>query len=270
LSDTGTGPDQAGAATAPRLRYLTVYGRMPVAEAVDDPAVPLARVFVADTARGDVIDRIVSGARRRGVAVERVSETRVAHLARNGRHHQGVVADIAPPGLGALGSWLTGRRGRRHATSLLLLDGVHNPSNVGMIIRSATGAGIDGIVVPLRGTAELGPLVLKASAGVALRATLLRADDAAGAVAELRDARFDVIGLDGGAPGAEDLFRAELPERAVYVLGNETDGLSPAVAAQLDRNLAIPLEGGVESLNVACAATVVAFELARRRAGRAG
>ena len=65
-----------------------------------------------------------------------------------------------------------------------------------------------------------------------------------------------------------DLFRADLPERAVYVLGNETEGLSPAVAAQVDRHLAIPLAGGVESLNVACAASVVAFELARRRAVR--
>jgi 23S rRNA (guanosine2251-2'-O)-methyltransferase len=268
LSRRDTPDGDAPGPASPRLRYLTVYGRMPVAEAVEDLGVPLARVFVADTARGDVIDRIVSGARRRGVAVERVGEARVALLARNGRHHQGVVADIAPPGLGALGPWLTGRRGRRHATALLLLDGVHNPSNVGMIIRSATGAGIDGVVVPLRGTAELGPLVLKASAGVALRATLLRAEDAAGAVAELRDARFEVIGLDGGAAGAEDLFRADLPERAVYVLGNETEGLSPAVAAQVDRHLAIPLAGGVESLNVACAASVVAFELARRRAVR--
>jgi len=250
---------------SPRDRYVTVYGRMPVAEALDDPTIPLARVFVADTAHGDAIDRITAAARRRGVQLERVSESRLALVAHNGRHHQGVAADIAPPGLGALGPFLTQRRGRRHATALLLLDGVHNPANVGMIIRSATGAGLDGIVVPHRGTAELGPLVLKASAGVALRATLLRVDTAAQAVAELRDARFEIVGLDGGHPDAEPLFGADLPERAVYVLGNETTGLSPEVAAGLDRRLAIPLAGGVESLNVACAASVLAFELARRR-----
>ena len=249
----------------PRDRYVTIYGRMPVAEALDDTTVPLARVFVADTARGDAIDRIGAAARRRGVAIERVTESRLAMLAHNGRHHQGVAADIAPPGLDALGPFLTQRRGRRHATALLLLDAVHNPANVGMIIRSATGAGLDGIVVPHRGTAELGPLVLKASAGVALRATLLRVDTAAEAVAQLHDARFTVIGLVGGHPDAENLFGAALPERAVYVLGNETDGLSAEVAAALDGRLAIPLAGGVESLNVACAASVLAFELARRR-----
>ncbi len=249
----------------PRDRYVTIYGRMPVAEALEDTAVPLARVFVADTARGDVIDRIGAAARRRGVPLERITEARLSMLAHNGRHHQGVAADIAPPGLGALGPFLAQRRGRRHVTSLLLLDGVHNPANVGMIIRSATGAGIDGIVVPHRGTAELGPLVLKASAGVALRATLLRVDTAAEAVVRLHQARFSVIGLDGAHPDAENLFTAVLPERTVYVLGNETEGLSVEVQDALERRLAIPLSGGVESLNVACAASVMAFELARRR-----
>lgn len=254
----------------PRQRYLTIYGRMPVAEAVADSTVPLARVFVADNARGEVIERIAAGARRRGVELERVSEARLAMLAHNGRHHQGVAADIAPAGLGSLGAFLTQRRGRRHATSLLLLDGVHNPANVGMIIRSAVGAGLDAVVVPHRGTAELGPLVLKASAGVALRATLLRVATAEEAVQHLLEARFRVVGLDGGHPEADQLFDAVLPERAVYVLGNESEGLSAEVAAAVQQWLAIPLAGGVESLNVACAATVVGFELARRRSTAPG
>ncbi|MEZ5236064.1 MAG: TrmH family RNA methyltransferase [Acidimicrobiia bacterium] len=252
----------------PRHRYLTIYGRLPVIEALEDTAVPVARVFVADSARGDRLDHLLAAARRRGVTIERVAESRVAALARNGRQHQGVAADIAPPGLGPLDVWLPERRGRRHATTALLLDGVHNPANVGMIIRAAVGAGLDGIIVPRRGTAELGPLVLKASAGVALRATLLRTDSAEDAATALLDARFDVIGLDGGHPDAEPLFGPDapaLPERAVYVLGNESDGISEPVGRLLGRRLAIPLAGGVESLNVATAAAVLVFELARRR-----
>lgn len=244
--------------SSPRDRHLTIYGRNPVAEALDDTTVPVARVFVADGATGPVIDRILAAARRRGVPVERTSSDRVAMVARNGRHHQGVAADIAPPGLEPLAPWLARRRGRLHRTAVLLLDGVHNPSNVGMIIRSATAAGIDGVVVPDRRTAELGPLVLKASAGVALAATLLRVDDASTAVTMLREARFTVVGLDGD--GDESLFDAPLPERACYVLGNEADGLSVTT----DRTLRIPLAGGVESLNVAAAATLLAFEISRR------
>lgn len=241
---------------------------MPVAEALEDPAVPLSRIFVGDRSQGPAIERILAAARARGITVEHVSEQRVALLAGNGRHHQGVAADLAPVGLGALGPYLEQRRGRRHATALLVLDGVHNPANVGMIIRSAVGAGMDGIVVPHRGTAELGPLVIKASAGVALRATLLRAGRAEDAVEALREARFRIIGLDAAGPGAVPLFDAVLPERAAYVLGNEADGLSAPVLALVDEFVSIPLAGGVESLNVACAASVVAFELARRAAAR--
>ena len=147
---------------------------------------------------------------------------------------------------------------------MLVLDGIHNPANVGMIIRSAAAAGLDGIVVPRRGTADLGPLVLKASAGVAFRAPLLRCETAAGAVEHLAAARFALVGLDPRL-GAASLFDAALPERAAYVVGNEATGVSAPVAAQIDTWLRIPLSGGVDSLNVATAATLVAFEVARRR-----
>ncbi|MFN0027395.1 MAG: TrmH family RNA methyltransferase [Acidimicrobiales bacterium] len=247
-----------------RDRILTIYGRQPVAEALDDRAIPVSRVFVAERAVGPIIERIGAAARTRGIELQILPDTRIALLAGNARHHQGVAADIAPPGLDALEAYLEGRRGRRHNTSLLLTDGVHNPSNLGMIIRSATAAGLDGVVIPHQGTAELGPLVIKASAGVALRATLLRSEDSRQALEALRRARFEVVALDGSQPDAPSLFDAELQPRAVYVLGNESTGLSPGTAPLVDRYLSIPLAGGVESLNVACAATMVGFEVFRR------
>jgi len=81
----------------------------------------------------------------------------------------------------------------------------------------------------------------------------------------LRAAEFAVLGLSGSAPGAVSLFRDPPPPRVAYVLGNETSGISPAVAAQLTGWVGIPMAGGVESLNVASAAAVVCFEWARRR-----
>jgi 23S rRNA (guanosine2251-2'-O)-methyltransferase len=247
-------------------RHLVIYGRQPVLEALGSPDVPVAKVFVSARARGDVIDAITSAAAARAVPLERVREELVTAISRNGRHHQGVAADVAAPGLQALDAFLERHsHGRGHRASLLVLDGIHNPANVGMIIRSAAAAGLDGVVVPRRGTADLGPLVLKASAGVAFRAPLLRCDTAAAGVEQLGAARFTVLGLDP-RPGAASLFQAALPERAAYVVGNESTGLSAPVAAQIGTWLRIPLSGGVESLNVATAAALVAFEVARRRA----
>jgi 23S rRNA (guanosine2251-2'-O)-methyltransferase len=135
-----------------------------------------------------------------------------------------------------------------------------------MIIRTATAAGLDGVVLPRVGSPDVGPLVVKASAGVALSATVLRTHTATDAAAALAAAGVTLVGLDAAA--ATDLWSVGLPDRVGFVLGNETTGVSPAVAAQVEQWCAIPLTGGVDSLNVASAAAVVAFELARRRGSR--
>jgi 23S rRNA (guanosine2251-2'-O)-methyltransferase len=72
-----------------------------------------------------------------------------------------------------------------------------------------------------------------------------------------------VLGLAGD--GDTSLLGDPLPERIALVLGNETEGLSEAVRAELDGTVSIPMHGGVESLNVASAAAVASYELLRRR-----
>jgi len=242
---------------------ITIYGRMPVLEALLDRRAPgVTRLVLARRARGEAVDRIVTAAAERGVRLERADPARVTRLSGNGRHDQGVVAIMAAPGRAELDEWLPAHGG---PLALLVLDGLTNPANVGMIIRTAAAAGLDGVVLPRSGSPEMGPLVVKASAGVALWATVLGAPEPAAAVTALAGAGVEVIGL-AGARG-EGLWGLDLPRRAAFVLGNETTGVSPAVAGLVERWCAVPLEHGVESLNVAAAAAVVAFELARRRAG---
>jgi 23S rRNA (guanosine2251-2'-O)-methyltransferase len=248
--------------TSPRDRFITVYGRQPVLEALADDRLVIDKVLLARTARGAAAEELLAAASARGVTVERPSPDRVSRISGNGRHDQGVVADVVAPGLGVLGDWLGSPPGGPAA--VLVLDGVTNPGNVGMIVRTATGAGLDAVVLPRVGAPDVGPLVIKASAGVAFRATILRCDTAAEAVQALAGAGFEVVGLRGG--GADDLFRSPVPERAAYVLGNESDGVSRAVAAAVHGWRSIPLAAGVESLNVAVAAGIVAYEVARRRA----
>lgn len=235
---------------------------MPVIEALRNPAVTVDKLLVAENAEGRGVDELLAAARERGVAVRRVPAHRVTHLSGNGRQDQGVVADIQAPRMSTLASWLE-RLGDRGDQRLLLLDGVSTPSNVGMVLRTATAAGLDGVVVPRRGSPEIGPLVVKASAGVALRAVVLREADAAAAASRLGEAGFRLYGLRAGA--GRPLWEAALSDRAVFVLGGETSGIGGAVAAQVDEWLSIPLAGAVESLNVASAAAVVAFEVLRRR-----
>jgi 23S rRNA (guanosine2251-2'-O)-methyltransferase len=233
---------------------------MPVLEALLDPRATVRRVVIARRAQGDAVERIVDAANAGGVRVEWADADRVTRLSRNGRHDQGVVAEVDSPGLAELDDWVAGHAG---PAALLMLDGVTNPSNVGMIIRTAAGAGLDGVVLPRAGCPDIGPLVVKASAGVALSAPVLRAHDAVTAAETLRIAGVELVGLARDAP--EPLWDAPMGHRVALVLGNETAGISPAVAETVVRWCAIPLSGGVESLNVAAAAAVAAFELGRRR-----
>jgi len=242
---------------SPKDRFVTVFGRKPVLEALADRRLDVDKVMLADNARGAAAKEIIDAAAARSVRVERASAHRVKVLAGNGKQDQGVLADVVAPRMRRLVDALADRPAR-----VLVLDGITTPANVGMILRTATAAGIEGIVVPRRGVASIDPLVVKASAGVAFHAPVLRCYTAEEACGALRDAGYPLFALDGAA--RQSLFDAELPRRAAYVLGGETDGVSEAVRRQVTGLVSIPMSGGVESLNVASAAAVLCFELVRR------
>jgi 23S rRNA (guanosine2251-2'-O)-methyltransferase len=241
---------------SPRDKWITIYGRKPVLEALHDPALSVAKVVVADNATGQSLHEILRAASKYDVPVERATASRVKWLAGNGKHDQGVVADVDAPRMTPLEEFVR-ERGKR-PTNVFLLDGVTNPGNVGMILRTATGAGFDGVILPRAGTPHVGPLVIKASAGVAFQAPIVNTSTARAAVDLLRTAGYHIYGLS--ARSHESLFKADLAPRAVYVLGGETNGLT----VPIDSDLQIPLNAGVESLNVAIAAAVVAFEVTNR------
>lgn len=109
---------------------------MPVLEALRTARLAVAKVIIAENAGGPATDEIAYEARRRGVEVRYATTARIKLLAGNGRHDQGVVADVTAPRMARLDDFL-GRRGA-HPTTVLLLDGVTNPANVGMILHATT------------------------------------------------------------------------------------------------------------------------------------
>ena len=245
---------------SPKDTFITIYGRMPVLEVLQDESLSVDKVLVADNAQGESLNRILGLARRRGIPVRTATPHRVKVLAGNGKQDQGVLADVVAPRMRTLLEFVDSiPRGRCH---VLVLDGVNNPANVGMIIRTATAAGIAGVVLPRVGSPSIDPLVIKASAGVAFRASIIRCRTGAEAAEEFSLAGFHVYGLSSGSPAS--LYGEDIPDRAVFVLGNETAGVTAETEPWVERWLSIPMTGGVESLNVASAAAVVCFDLVRR------
>lgn len=252
--------DDVSGDVSPKDRFLTVYGRKPVLEALHDHDLQVDKVLLAEGTRGSVVEEIKEAAGARAVRVHRVTAHRVKVLAGNGRHDQGVLADVTAKRMRPLADAIADPA---HAPrSVLLLDGLTTPANVGMILRTATASGIGGIVVPHHGVATLDPLVIKASAGVAFHAPVLRTQTAAEAAESLTEAGYSLYSLDSGAE--QSLFDVDLGDRCAFVLGSESKGLSDEVHARIANRLAIPMRREVESLNVASAAAVLSFELLRR------
>lgn len=250
--------DKPDPSARPNLdRLLTIYGRKPVLEALEDPAINPARLHLADSNRTHgIIAQIEAAAAARQVDVRRHDRQALSRISKNGRQDQGVALDIECPRFDNLSHHLKQHSGRQR---LLVLDGITNPQNVGMIIRSAVAAGIDGIVIPKRGVAALGPLVIKASSGTIFRAPLLTCSDIEHALNELRAHQVALVTLAGDAK--ESLFDYQPAERVAMILGSETDGVSMMTQAQTDHTLRIPMESNVESLNVAVTAALVSYHL---------
>ncbi|HJL15272.1 MAG TPA: RNA methyltransferase [Sandaracinaceae bacterium LLY-WYZ-13_1] len=240
----------------PRDRFLTVYGRKPVLEVLEAPERAVARVFVAKGARGPMVKRILAAAKGRGVEVQRVSGERVSRISRRPKQDQGVAADVEAPSMGPVEAFLDALDDDVPAT-LLALDHVTTPANVGMILRTATVLGLAGVILPRRGVPEVGPLVIKASAGVAFRARILRCGELVDALSAAKMRGFEVVGLSDAGDASIGGWTPRA--RTVLVLGNETDGVSSATRPLVDAWLRIPMAQPGDSLNVASAAAIVAW-----------
>jgi 23S rRNA (guanosine2251-2'-O)-methyltransferase len=127
-----------------------------------------------------------------------------------------------------------------------------------MIIRSACAGNIDGILLPQKGNAQIDPLVIKASAGTLFRAPILRCENLKKALEAFQAAGSTICSLSSHAQ--QQLKNFQPKGACIYVLGNESDGVSKEIEALCNERVCIPMNNGVESLNVAVTAALIAFQ----------
>lgn len=204
------------------------------------------------------------------VALAAANRVPVAHVARTKLEArakteapQGVVAFAAPLPDVELDELLRPKRGR--APFLVAVDGVTDPGNLGAIIRSCDGAGVDGVLVPRHRAVHVTPTVAKTSAGAVEHVPIALVGGLPTTLARLKDKGIWVVGLDDAAE--RSLFElGDLADDGIcLVLGAEGPGLSRLVRERCDLVVAIPMRGRVGSLNVAAAAALATYEVARRR-----
>ena len=176
-------------------------------------------------------------------------------------HHEGLVADVLRAPVLALDAWLATLPADAPALALWL-DGVGNPHNFGAILRSAAHFGAKALLLPAGSTLALSGAAARVAEGGAESVPLVQLPDNAQAMAQLRAAGFGLAATL--VKGGEDVFRASLPARLVYVMGAEGEGMDRALASQCDQQVSIPGSGAVESLNVASATAVLLAQWSSR------
>jgi TrmH family RNA methyltransferase len=205
------------------------------------------------TTRGKALKAALA---ERSIRLEEVTDTDLEALA-DTEHPQGVAAVIEPK------RWALDDIRLIPGTTLLVLDGVQDPGNVGTMLRTAWGFGATGVVA-LKGTADLNnPKVIRAAMGASFRLPAVQAaPDEFVAWSRLQRAEIWVADVSGESPDRLARRSAERTPVAL-VLGNEGAGVSPSLEGAADRRVAIPLARGVESLNVAVAAGILLYEVTR-------
>ncbi len=170
--------------------------------------------------------------------------------------HRGVLASFDRKPLPAVGELL------RTARRVVVLEDVNNHTNVGAIVRSASALGIDALLLDPASCDPLYRRSLRISMGEALSLPHARTETLPGGLAPLRAAGFALAALTP-SPDATDIaaLAAEKHERLALLLGTEGAGLSPAVLAEADVRVRIPLASDVDSLNVAAAAAIAFYAL---------
>ncbi len=231
-----------------------IYGRWPVREALE--AGPVSKVFIAKGASGGPIDDIVKLAHRKNVRLHWAERRQLDNMVDG--DHQGVVAMAATVGYINYHDLLdTALKKPCRGASLLFLDGIQDPQNLGSLIRSAAFFGVHGVVIAKWRAASLTSAVVRASAGAARVLPVAQVSNLATAMEAAKEKGLWFVGAD---MDGEDAKKADIARPFALVMGAEGEGLHDLVRKKCD--YVVRLQKGssgpaIASLNVGVAGGIL-------------
>lgn len=237
-----------------------IFGVHPVLELVHSQK-EIEKVFIQAGVRAPEISEIANYCRTQGIPVQYVPLEKMNRLTR--KNHQGVIAFICPIEYQPLEKVIQMVYEEGRDPFVLMLDRVTDVRNFGAIARTAYAAGVDAIVIPLRGSALINGDAMKTSAGALSLINVCRVENMKDAMDLLQASGLRIVGFTEKAH--DSLWSADLTGPLCVMMGSEEDGISPAYMKRLDQHLLIPMPGKIDSLNVSVATGIVCFEVVRQR-----
>ncbi len=271
-----------------------IYGRNPITEKLIHDPKSLKRIYIKEGTLKNGFDEVRELAQKNHIPINSIDEKGIEKLLKDEVSHQGIIALSKPFAYTSFEEWVGELEGRNlpYHPTVLILDHIQDVSNLGAIIRSATAAGVDAIIVAELNQAPVTSAVYKTSAGTVGRIPLIQVGNINQTIERLKKASFWILGLamaeEAGAAkkpgvkgtakgsgkgkpqgkaqgGSTDLWRYTFDTPVAIIIGGEGDGIREKTAEHCDTLISIPMQNDVESLNASVSSALVCYEIMRQR-----
>ncbi|MCB0496978.1 MAG: 23S rRNA (guanosine(2251)-2'-O)-methyltransferase RlmB [Cyclobacteriaceae bacterium] len=237
-----------------------IFGIRPVVEAIRSGKV-FDKLFVQKNLMGDLLKELMQEIKEHKVVYTKVPIEKLNRLTR--KTHQGVVGFISPVEFASIENIIDRCFATGKNPLLLVLDRVTDVRNFGAIVRTAECAGVDAVVVPARGAAQISSDAMKTSAGALNHVAICRAFNLTQTLETIQQSGINLVACTEKTD--KSVFEAELTPPVAIILGSEEDGISADIMKIVNQKAKIPILGRVESLNVSTSAGIIIYEALRQR-----
>jgi 23S rRNA (guanosine2251-2'-O)-methyltransferase len=237
-----------------------IVGKNPVIEALKAGR-SVNKVLISNQMRPQQAAEIQRLTKRANATFQRVPKEKLNQITKH--NHQGVIAYVAAYAYADIDDLFDHAERKKETPFFVILDELEDPHNLGSILRTADATGVHGVIIPKRRSVGLTQVVAKTAAGAMEHISVARVTNVADTIDELKERSIWVVGTE--AEATEDYRRLEGDLPIAIVIGNEGKGISRLVLKKCDWTVSLPMTGHVTSLNASVAASLLLYEVYRKR-----
>jgi len=241
-------------------KNLMIFGVHPVLEAIKSGKT-FDKILVLENFVSEHFKEIKNFCRENVVSFNEVPKDKLNRI--TAKNHQGVIAFLSPIEFYNVDDIIEQKFSEGKDPFILVLDKITDVRNFGAICRTAECAGVDAIVIPKKGAAQIGEDAIKTSAGALLTIPVCKVKILTETVRFLKDRGLKVVSC---TEKTDDVFyQKDLSGPIAVVMGSEETGISREIINMSDASVKMPMNGSIESLNVSVAAGIIIYEVIRQR-----
>ncbi len=237
-----------------------IMGRNTVLEALRSDR-DIHKIWIAEGATKGQIQQVIAVAKENKVMIQTAPKKKLDQMVEG--NHQGVIAQVAAYQYAEIDDIFKLAESRQEDPFILLLDELEDPHNLGSILRTADASGVHGIIIPKRRAVGLTATVAKSSTGAIEHVPVARVTNLSRTIEELKERGVWIAGTD--AKGSQDYRRMDGTMPLGIVIGSEGKGISRVIKEKCDFLYHLPMVAHVTSLNASVAASLLMYEVYRKR-----